>query len=416
MSIEATLPPVTSTIDDSELLELTRRLVATPSQCGIDDELAVAEVVAAALAAGGVEAELREVQPGRPNVVARIAGTGDGPAVMLNGHLDTTPMDIAWTTGHEVTVTDGVVRGHGARNMKGGIAAVVAAAAAIRRSDVPPPGDVWITGVMGHHQGGLGTRALLDDGLAPAYTVIPEPTDLGVRTVQTGSISLDVTVTGRTGPAGGRDLFEAYATPADQPADPLLELPRLLRAVESIRLRHTPEPRLPALPMIQVRQVISGYGPRQLAMAFAPDTTVLRLGVYTAAGQDPESVRAEIEAALWQAVAGTGLRVSIAPLGPRSARNFLDVPEGSPAVTGLVAAHRAVTAADPEVGTLLPHSYFGCDGQILAMRGLTAISYGPASHAYRYANRGRVTLDDIAVCARTLALAPYAIAAAHADG
>ena len=51
-------------------------------------ERAVAELIAAELAGAGLEVELSDALPGRPNVVGRLRGTGGGPALMLCGHTD----------------------------------------------------------------------------------------------------------------------------------------------------------------------------------------------------------------------------------------------------------------------------------------------------------------------------------------
>ena len=69
-----------------------------------------------------------------------------------------------------------------------------------------------------------------------------------------------------------------------------------------------------------------------------------------------------------------------------------------------------MAGTEATVGALLPHSYFGCDGQILAMEGFDAISYGPGSHAYRYDSRGRVEIRHVVTCARALTLVPLRLA------
>ena len=398
-------------IDRSAALDLLTRLVATPSQCGIDDEQAIAELIAEELSAAGVDVELREVAPGRPNVVARLAGAGTGPALMFNGHLDTTPQDSAWTRGHDVEVTDdGVVVGHGARNMKGGLTSIILALQTWGRSGERPPGDVHFTGVMGHHEGGVGTRALLRELDWPAHTVIPEPTDLGVRTVQTGSLALRVDVVGRTAPAGNAGMLGRYATPADAAIDPVRVVDDLVSALDEVPWRVALDPRLPDLPMAHVRRIEAGYGPGMLGMAFAPDRLRATVGVFTLAGQTAEEVRGTVESHLAARLTPRGFSVEVGLIG--HARDLLDVPLDAPITHAVTAAHRAVTRAEPESGVLLPHSYFGCDAQVLAGAGLDAISYGPASHAYRYENRGRVRLDDVVTCAETFVRLPLALAEA----
>ena len=83
----------------------------------------------------GLDARLQEVEPGRANAIASLQGSGDGPAIVFNGHLDTA------TSGRLEDDYPGlgeVVPGNfpapisrmtsclGAYNMKGGIAAAVA--------------------------------------------------------------------------------------------------------------------------------------------------------------------------------------------------------------------------------------------------------------------------------------------------
>ncbi|HEY0187758.1 MAG TPA: M20/M25/M40 family metallo-hydrolase [Cellulomonas sp.] len=405
---EPTALDLDALVTQDEARDVTARLVGAPSRCGIDDELGVATVLRDLLAEDGIAAELREVTPGRPNVLACLPGDDRAAPLMLNGHLDTTPFDGTWSAGHEVRVADGVLHGHGARNMKGGLAAIVLALRAWRRSGVRPPGDLLLTAVMGHHEGGVGTRALLGQIDWPQATIIPEPTDLGIRTVQTGSLSLAVRVLGRTAPVGDAAMFARYADPADRALDPVSALPVVLRALGSVPYACTPDPRVPDLPMTQVRRVAGGYGPDLLPMAFAPDTLELSVGVFTTQGQTPQTVRDEVDRHLSAAVRPLGLTVEVRPVG--AFREFLDVPADRPVVRALAASHLDAVGEPATTGALLPHSYFGCDGQILAMAGLDAISYGPGSHAYRYDNRGRVDLRHVVTCARALARVPLRIA------
>ena len=62
---------------------------------GAPGEAAVAAFVADRLRNLDVELAIDEVAPGRPNVVARWRGTGGGPTLGLNAHLDTVG-DASW--------------------------------------------------------------------------------------------------------------------------------------------------------------------------------------------------------------------------------------------------------------------------------------------------------------------------------
>ena len=96
----------------------------------------------------GLDVDVREVTPGRSNLYARIPGEGKGPALMLNGHLDTIPMGNCVPFRQE----GDRIYGRGASDMKGGLAAILGATRALVTAGIRLTGDVWITGVVGHEE------------------------------------------------------------------------------------------------------------------------------------------------------------------------------------------------------------------------------------------------------------------------
>ena len=115
-----------------ELLAFAAELVATPSPNPPGDESLVAELVARRLEAlGASEVTILAPAEKRHNVLATFAGDGDGPVLLLNGHLDTKPPGdlAAWhTPPFEPTVRDGMLIGSGACDMKAAVAAITYAA------------------------------------------------------------------------------------------------------------------------------------------------------------------------------------------------------------------------------------------------------------------------------------------------
>ncbi len=119
------------------------------------NETAAAEHLAAYLAEAGVQAELRGRSPERANLVARLRGTGDGPALMLLGHTDVVLADAdEWTvppfSGLE---RDGHLWGRGALDMKGQVAAEAVAFATLAREGWTGAGDVVLAAVADEEVG-----------------------------------------------------------------------------------------------------------------------------------------------------------------------------------------------------------------------------------------------------------------------
>ena len=123
---------------EAEILEFARDLIRTPSPNPPGDERAVADLVAARLRELGVaEVERLGARPERPNLVVRMRGSGEGPKLMLSGHLDTKPAgDLdAWETDPwDPVLRGGDLVGLGSGDMKAAVAAMVYTLAAVREA------------------------------------------------------------------------------------------------------------------------------------------------------------------------------------------------------------------------------------------------------------------------------------------
>jgi acetylornithine deacetylase len=119
---------------ESDLLGLARDLIATPSPTPPGDERAVADRLQAEFSRLGLgSAQTIAAKPERPNLLLQ-CGTGNGPVLILNGHTDTKPPgDLSkWQQDpFDPVVKDGVLYGLGATDMKGAVAALVYATAAL---------------------------------------------------------------------------------------------------------------------------------------------------------------------------------------------------------------------------------------------------------------------------------------------
>jgi succinyl-diaminopimelate desuccinylase len=83
-------------IDDRGLAEFLRAIARIPSINPPGGEGPVAELIAGQLRDLGFGVEVFEAAPGRPSVVAKLPGRGQGPSFMLNGHMDVQPAGGGW--------------------------------------------------------------------------------------------------------------------------------------------------------------------------------------------------------------------------------------------------------------------------------------------------------------------------------
>ncbi len=128
-----------------EAIGLTRDLIRIDSSNPPGREAEAVTMLRDFLAANGVACELVESVAGRPNLVARIPGTGDGPSLALIGHTDVVPADARdWQhpplSGH--LDDDGYLWGRGAVDMKNETATRALTMALVARSGVRPRGDL----------------------------------------------------------------------------------------------------------------------------------------------------------------------------------------------------------------------------------------------------------------------------------
>jgi acetylornithine deacetylase/succinyl-diaminopimelate desuccinylase-like protein len=147
-------------------IDLLGRLIQTNTVNPPGNEGQVQGFLRETLTGAGFECELLEAEPGRSNLVARLSGARDGQTLAFLGHVDTVRADPEeWAFDPWAgDVVDGWVRGRGAIDMKGQVAAEVAACVALGESDWRPAAGELLLVLTADEEvgGGLGARWLCD--------------------------------------------------------------------------------------------------------------------------------------------------------------------------------------------------------------------------------------------------------------
>lgn len=152
----------------------------------------------------GVAVAVHEPVAGRPSVVARLPGTGQGRSLMLNAHMDTVGVqDMADPFSAEIR--DGRLYGRGAFDMKGSLAACMCALRALVDEGVSLAGDVLVAAVADEEHASIGTCDVAErypvDG-----AIVTEPTGLDLCVAHKGFAWVEVITRGRAAHGSRPDL------------------------------------------------------------------------------------------------------------------------------------------------------------------------------------------------------------------
>jgi putative selenium metabolism hydrolase len=202
-AMSSTSPLALDLEDQAQMTHFLKRLVQTPSPFG--DEGAVARLVQDELRAVGV-GDIHTDRMG--NVIAYI-GSGDGPTLLYDGHMDTVLPTGAWLIDpYAAEVREGVLHGLGACDMKGGLAAMVYAAKRLLATETPLRGRLALAFVVQEEPyEGCALRELLQEtGIQPDWVLLGEPTDMAIMRGHRGRVMLKVTVKGRGSHGSRPDL------------------------------------------------------------------------------------------------------------------------------------------------------------------------------------------------------------------
>jgi len=158
-------------------------------------EANIAAYVANALSQLGLSVGVHEVEARRPNVVGTLTGTGGGKSLMLNAHMDTVGIE-NMPEPFSAEIIDGKLYGRGAYDMKGSLAAMLAAAKAIVDSGTTLSGDFMLAAVADEEYASLGTMDVVKH-YQPNAAIVTEPTEMQIALAHKGFIWYDVEVIGK---------------------------------------------------------------------------------------------------------------------------------------------------------------------------------------------------------------------------
>jgi acetylornithine deacetylase len=332
-----------------------------------------------------------------PVVVGRIGHAG-GRRVILSGHLDVVPPGDPATWSQDPwggEVVDGRLYGRGACDMKGGVAAILAAVRLLGAGgDLGRlGGELQVVLVPSEEDGGQGTLAAIRSGATADMAIITEPSRLDVIVAHAGAITFRLTVPGRAAHASRRR--EGVSA-----LDKLFVLTQALAVDETRRNETETDPLMTALglPYPTIVGIVEGgeWASTVLDRVVAYGRYGVRLG------QTPAAAEMELRAVMSDACAADeflcGHPATVEITGGRFGSARVASDHALP--VGLSEVVQSVTGRRPE----LRGEPYGADMQMFVNHGGTpCVIFGPGDVKFAHSADEFVPLDEVETCARVLA-------------
>ncbi len=374
-------------VDPEFITELLASLVRIPSVNpalvpGGAGEGAIARHLAEVCRGLGLGVTVENAAPGRPNVTALLRGVDParGRRLLLNGHTDT--VGPAGMRAPFVPEMRGArLYGRGAVDMKAGLAAMIAAVAALRAAGRVPAGDVMLTFAADEEHLSVGTAALAGR-LHADGAIVTEPTGLDICIAHKGFLWATIRTQGRA--AHGSDHASGV--------DAIARMGRVLEALERLERDVLPRRSHPLLgrASLHASMIRGGEG-----LSTYPAACELQLERRTLPDETDAAVRAECEALLQRLRDDDAtFRASLEVTG---ARPGLEVDRNAAVVTALSEAYAAVRGEAPA----LTGAAYWTDAALLAGAGIPTVLFGPTG-AGMHADEEYVELPSVVTCAQVL--------------
>jgi succinyl-diaminopimelate desuccinylase len=361
-------------LDETGVVDLARDLVRAESPTG--RESPAAEVLEAALRQLGYD-QVRRDEAG--NVVAELV-RGEGPTVMLNGHIDTVPAGDPdeWPHPPFAGVLDGgVLWGRGACDMKGAVAAMAIGGRLAAERMVA--GRIVMSGVVQEEVGGLGARHLA--GVSSADVVIVgEPSNLDIMLGHRGRIEVHASFPGAI----------AHAAKAQLGRNALARAARFVTAMEGLDLPEAPRLGRSSATPTQLRTFpVDGAN-------VVPDRAELTIDYRNVPGDDREAVLERLRAL----DPGAAFDVPLEPFRSEDGRVEMQLRRENPAHL-LDEAHPVVGTARRALEAVLGRAvevgawWFATDAPHLAAMGAPVFGFGPGDPELAHTSREHVTVEQL---------------------
>ena len=378
-------------IDIDELVKVALDLGNIDSPTG--REGAVADYVQSWLCREGFDARKVGLYPNRPNVLATLPGSGGGPSLCFNSHMDTAVHQEEWWASrhasdpifHSAWREGDMLVGNGIVNDKGPMATWLLAAKAIKDSGAKLKGDLLLMAVVGeigvepvdefqppeYIAKEAGTRYAITHGGVADFALVAEGTDFGIVGVEAGKAFFKITVFGNDYPI--YVPYIARPTPIEQSPNAIVRMTTLVRRIEEWAEEYEKKNRYECTGGIVVPKV--NIGAIRGGVPWKITKTVQQCAIYVDVRitpvQNPLDIREDLR--LLMREAGLSGEVELYAYRPGFEA---DEKKAEPLRSAIARSHRSILGAAPRPAPI-PASSMWRDINCFNEMRIPSLTYGP---------------------------------------
>jgi acetylornithine deacetylase len=326
----------------------------------------------------GVPCERQAVAPLRDNIVARFEPPGATSTLIFEAHQDTVPTDYMTIDPFAARIEDGRLYGRGACDIKGGMAAMLAAFARVVRDKPRGAPRLFMACSVDEEHTFLGVQRLARDdfraGGGPVGAVVAEPTGLQIVNAHKGVVRWTLTTGGRS----------CHSSRPELGVNAIYRMAALLPVIERYaeQLRATRSDPLLGPATLSVGRIEGG-----VSVNTVPDRCAVEIDRRLVPGEDPRAAPGQLAAFLREHAPAevpfesSELWLHCPALGPEATADL--VARLGRAVDTVVGRHEVVTVP------------YGTDASTLAEAGVPSVVFGPGDIARAHTCDEWVPLDEV---------------------
>lgn len=319
------------------------------------------------------------VAPLRENIVAFYSppsegGDGGGRTILLEAHQDTVPVDNMTIDPFGGVIENGRLYGRGACDIKGGMAAMLAAFARLVREKPRHSVSVIMACAVDEEFMFRGVTELVARGVRADLAIVAEPTGLDIVHAHKGAVRWHIHTVGRA----------CHSSTPEQGVNAIYRMGRILTGLEKYaeELPKTHHDPLLGPPKLSVGRIEGG-----VSVNTVPERCRIEIDRRVTGGENAAAAPAEVERYLRE-VAGIDFPFEMdapwmckPPLTPTS--NRIAVELLGAAIDHVHGSHRVVAVP------------YGTDASTLAEAGIPAVVFGPGDIAKAHTVDEWVSLDEV---------------------